>query len=182
MTEPPESSPDRPVPLVDQAPALTRVAWSSEIVGQTLEALLVALRGDQAWFLHPIHAPALRVGWHPEHQPGDVVVEAAQRYGLVPLLVHSTSWRFEGARVILTYVAAVEPPRDLNQHLAEDPVARAELARGDALGPPIDIDLPQVLEHAFRHLAVRAALPSWAGFLSAYEPEPFRSFGGPPPG
>jgi len=174
--------------LVDQAPALTRVAWSTEVVGQTLEALLVYLHGERARVLHPIHAPALRVGWHPERQPGDIVLEAARRYGLRPLLVHSTSWRFEGARVILTYVVVVEPPTGLDEHLVDGSVDRAELARGDAMGPPIDIDLTQVVEHAFRHLAwlvkdddaVATALPDWVGFLDAYEPEPFRSFGGPP--
>jgi hypothetical protein len=85
-----------PVPLVDQAAALTRVAWSDQVVGQTLEALMVYLRPDGARALRPIHAPALRVGWHPQQQPGDIVLGAAQRYGLRPLLVHSTSWRFEG--------------------------------------------------------------------------------------
>ena len=47
--------------------------------------------------------------------------------------------------------------------------------------------MPQVLEHAFRHLswlvkdddAVRTALPDWMAFLGAYEPEPFRAFGAP---
>ncbi len=128
------------------------------------------------------------MGWNPEQQPGDIVLGAAQRYGLRPLLVHSTSWRFEGSRVILTYVVAVEAPADLDDHLADEPVVRADLARGDALGPPVDIGLSQVMEHAFRHLswlvndddAVRAALPDWVAFLGAYEPEPFRSFGGPP--
>jgi hypothetical protein len=174
---------------VDQAPALTRVAWSSEIVGQTLEAIIVYLGAEgTARSLHPIHAPALRVGWHPERQPGDIVLEATHRYGLRPVLVHSTSWRFEGARVILTYVVAVEPPVVPSEYLSDEPVLRADLARGDALGPPTDIDLSQVLEHAFRHLAwlvrdddaVREALPGWTVFLDAYEPEPFRSFGAPP--
>jgi hypothetical protein len=56
------------------------------------------------------------------------------------------------------------------------------------MGPPPQIDVAQVLEHAFRHLswlirddaAVRDALPDWTSFLDAYEPEPFRPFGAPP--
>ena len=32
-------------------------------------------------------------------------------------------------------------------------VARSELARGDATAPPSSIDIPQVQEHALRHLA-----------------------------
>lgn len=188
MTNQPDRT-DRPIPLVDQAPALTRVAWSTEVVGQTLEALVVYLRGGRARVLRPIHAPALRVGWHPEHQPGDIVVDATRRYDLIPVLAHSTSWRFEGARVILTYVVVVEAPTELNEHLGDEPVVRADLARGDAMAPPTGVELAQVLEHAFRHLSwlvkddavVGAALPDWAGFLDGYEPEPFRAFGGSPP-
>lgn len=185
---PPEPQP-RPVPFVDQAPALTNVAFSAAVVSQSLEALFVYLGPDGAHHLHPIHAPTLRLGWRPDKQPGNIVVEGAHRYGLAPLLVHSTSWRFESARVVLTYVAVVAAPDELNEHLADELVTRAELARGDAMGPPVRIDIAQVVEHAFRHLswlvkddeAVRGALPDWVSFLDGYEPEPFRSFG-PPPG
>ena len=174
------------------APALARVAWSLQMVAQQLEALFVYLGPDGAHEMRPIHAEALRIGWPPDRQPGDLVVEAAARYGLEPILVHSTSWRFEDARVVLTYIVAVERPAPgaLNDHLMDQPVQRADLARGDALAPPPQIGISQVIEHAFRHLAwlvkdddaVRAALPDWVTYLSSYEPEPFRSFGpaGPP--
>ena len=64
---------------------------------------------------------------------------------------------------------------------------RADLARGDALGPPTDIQVGQVIEHAFRHLAwlveddavVGDTLAAWVAFLGRYEPEPFRALGGP---
>ncbi|HEY7754870.1 MAG TPA: hypothetical protein VID69_01435 [Actinomycetota bacterium] len=179
--------PRDPEPVVEIVPALTNVAWSSQIVSQSLEALFVYLAPDGAHHLRPIHATTLRVGWPADQQPGDIVLAAARRYDLVPLLVHSTSWRLEGGRVVLTYVVAVEPPGELNENLADEPVARAELARGDAMGPPPEIGAAQVLEHAFRHLAwlvkddaaVRDALPAWATFLDGYEPEPFRAFGAP---
>lgn len=181
---PPE--PDRR-PVVELAPALTNVAWSKELVSQSLEVLLAYLGDDGAHRLRPIHAQTLRVGWPPDRQPGDIVAQAAGRYGLVPLLVHSTSWRLEAGRVVLTYVVAVERPEELNENLADEPVSRSDLARGDAMGPPPEIGVSQVLEHAFRHLswlvkdddAVRGALPGWVAFLSIYEPEPFRAFGAP---
>ena len=47
----------------------------------------------------------------------------------------------------------VSPPRELNENLADEPVAHTGLARGDALTSPPEIDVTQVLEHAFRHLA-----------------------------
>jgi hypothetical protein len=175
-------------PVVEIAPALTNVAWSADLVSQSLEALFVYLGDDGAHHLRPIHATTLRVGWPADRQPGEIVLAAAGRYGLLPLLVHSTSWRFDGGRVVLTYVVAVEPPDELNENLADEPVARAELARGDAMAPPPEIGVAQVLEHAFRHLAwlvkddaaVRGALPDWTAFLDRYEPEPFRAFGAPP--
>ena len=90
--------------------------------------------------------------------------------------------------MVLTYVVAVERPEELNENLADEPVSRAELARGDAMGPPPEIGVPQVLEHAFRLLswlvkdddAVRSALPDWMTFLGQFEPEPFRAFAAPP--
>ena len=177
-----------PEPLVQLAPPLTDVAWSSAFVAQSLEALFVCLRDDGAHHLRPVHAPTLRLGWGPDHEPGRIVVDTATRYGLSPLLVHSTSWRHEGDRLILTYVAAVAPPDEVTAYLTEEPVIRADLARGDALGPPTDIGVAQVIEHAFRHLAwlvsddavVGETLAEWKAFLHSYEPEPFRAFGGPP--
>jgi hypothetical protein len=179
--------PDRE-PVVEIAPAVSNVAWSRDLVSQSLEPLFVSLGEDGAHHLRPIHASTLRLGWPADRQPGDVVLAAARRYGLAPLLVHSTSWRLDGPRVVLTYVVAVERPTELNENLADEPVERADLARGDAMGPPPEIGVAQVLEHAFRHLSwlvkddatVRGALPEWVAFLDRYEPEPFRAFGGPP--
>lgn len=179
-------APDRP-PVIEFVPALTKVGWSPELVTQTIEALFVHLAPDGAHHLRPIHAETLRLGWRADRQPGEIVSAAATRYGLQPLLVHSTSWRYEDARVVLTYVVAVRAPAELNEHLADEPVARADLARGDAMGPPPEIGVAQVIEHALRHLswlvkddeAVRTALPDWVGFLDTYEPEPFRAFGTP---
>lgn len=175
-------------PVVGLSPPLTDVAWSPDIVAQSLEALYVFLRDGEAWRLRPIHAETLRVGWSPEAEPGTVVVEAAARYELRPRVVHSTSWRYDQGRLILTYIAVVEPPVDLSPYLDAEPVVRSDLARGERLAPPTDIDVQQVVEHAFRHLAwlvsddevVRKALADWVGFLDAYEAEPFRAFG--PPG
>jgi hypothetical protein len=93
----------------------------------------------------------------------------------------------DASRVVLTYLVAVERPQPLNENLADEPVLRADLARGDALGGVPGIDVSQVIEHAFRHLSwlvkddatVRDALPEWVSFLERYEPEPFRAFGPP---
>ncbi|MGH2660811.1 MAG: hypothetical protein ACRDHS_14415 [Actinomycetota bacterium] len=176
--------PDR-VPFVQLAPPVTSVAWSSAFVAQSIEALFVYLGPNGAHHLRPLHAETLRVGWSPEAKPGQIVLDAAARYELTPMLVHSTSWRHEEARVVLTYVAAVAPPEKQNIYLADEPVVRADLARGDAFGPPPEIGVAQVIEHAFRHLSwlvkddavVGKTLADWVTFLDEYEPEPFRAFG-----
>src|SRR5436190_14961600 len=82
---------ERP-PIVELAPAMANVAWSRELVTQSLEPLFVYLSDEGARNLRPIHAATLRFGWPPDQLPGDVVANAAHRYGLRPLLVHSTSW------------------------------------------------------------------------------------------
>src|SRR4249919_1726638 len=98
-------SPERePRPIIELAPAITNVAWSKELVSQSLEALFVYLAEDGAHRLSPIHAATLHLGWPPEQQPGDIVALSAKRYGLAPMLVHSTSWRLDEGRLILTYV------------------------------------------------------------------------------
>ena len=180
MRRPPEGE-----PVIQLAPPLSSVAWSGDFVAQTIETLFVYLASDGAHLLRPVHAETLRLGWGPEGQPGEIVVGAAERYGLRPVLVHSTSWRHEAGRLVLTYVAAVEPPGSRSPYLADEVVERADLARGDAFGPPPEIHVAQVLEHAFRHLAwlvkddavVGETLGPWADFLETYVPEPFRAFG-----
>jgi hypothetical protein len=180
MQRPPEGE-----PVIQLAPPLTSVAWSGDFVAQSIETLFVYLAPDGAHLLRPVHAETLRLGWGPDDRPGEIVMGAADRYGLKPLLVHSTSWRHEAGRLVLTYVAAVESPGSRSPFLADEVVQRAELARGDALGPPPQIQVVQVLEHAFRHLAwlvkddavVGETLQAWAAFLERYEPEPFRAFG-----
>lgn len=172
-------------PVVQLVPPLSDVPWSADFVAQSLETLFVCLRADGARHLRPIHASTLRLGWAPGPDPGQIVADASTRYALTPLLIHSTSWRHESDRLILTYAVAVEPPEHLSEYLIEEPVVRSDLARGDALRPPTDVDMNQVIEHAFRHLAwlvnddavVSEALADWVSFLARYEPEPFRAFG-----
>jgi hypothetical protein len=175
-----------PQPLVELPPPVSEAAWSSDLVVQTLEVLPVFLAEDGARWLRPIHAESLRLGLPRDRLPGEVVVEALGRYGVTPLLVHSTSWRHEEGRVVLTYVAAVEPPAlDPAGHLADELITRSELARGHAFGPPPTIGQSQVIEHALRHLSwlvkddplVGKTLADWRSFLEGYEPEPFRALG-----
>ena len=53
---------------------------------------------------------------------------------------------------MLTYIIAVSPPRELNENLVDEPVVHRSRTRR-RVDPPPEIDVTQVLEHAFRHLA-----------------------------
>ena len=176
---PPDAVATRPDGL---APPIAQAPWSDSFVAQTIEAYLVCLRPDGLRHLRPIHARSLRLPMAVGREPADLVAEAVRRYGLRAIVIHSTSWRGEPGRLILTYLAAVEAPDALDPYLADEPIRRVELARGDATGAPPEIGETQVLEHGLRHLAwllrddpaVSRELASWAPALAAYVPEPFR--------
>ena len=178
----------RPIePLIEvMGPPVSSVVWSSAMVVQTLEILTVELVEGEVRWLKPLHADSLRVGLPKADKPGDVVLGVMTWYPLTPRVAHSTSWRYEEGRVILTYIVVVEPPSYLApDSLVAIPVARATIARGEAMAPPSAIGVGAVLEHALRHLAwlvkddaaIAAALPDWLAVLSAYTPEPFRALG-----
>jgi hypothetical protein len=177
--------PRRSDPVVQLEPSAGEVAWSEAVLAQSLEILFVSMADDGPHLLRPVDGGSLLLGWSPSRHPGDLVLEAADRYGLTPLVVHSTSWRYDDGRLILTYVAVVERAGELSDDLVEEPIARTELARGDALRPPTEIATGQVVEHALRHLsllvrddpAIGAALARWRTLLDGYAPEAFRAFG-----
>ena len=165
-------------------PPVSSTPWSSQFVAQTLEVLPVALGEDGLFWMKPVHADSLRVGLSSNSRPADVVLDLLKWYPLTPLVVHSTSWRHEEGRIILTYIAAVESPGELaRDSLVALAVKRAELARGGAMSAPKSIGVEAVIEHALRHLAwlvrddpaVASELGGWRAALTGFEPEPFRA-------
>ena len=153
-------------------------------MAQTLEVLPVANSEGKLIWLKPIHADSLRVGLAPSAKPAETVLEVLGWYPLAPLIVHSTSWRHEQGRIVLTYVAVVTVPASLPpDSLVPMPVRRVDLARGGATSAPESIGVEAVLEHALRHLswlmrddpAVAHALAGWKDALADFAPEPFRS-------
>jgi hypothetical protein len=180
MAGPPEPRPEPVLPIV--AP-IVEAPWSADFVAQTLEVFIVARGPDGLVNLRPVHAASLRLAMGVGFEPAEIVVAAVARYDLRPIVVHSTSWRAEPGRIVLTYVAAVEDPEPLSPFLAAEPVGHVDLARGEATAAPKAIAEAQVLEHALRHLswlvrddaAVREALHTWSPALEGYVPEPFRN-------
>ena len=165
-------------------PPISSVPWSPNFVAQTLEVLPVGLRDGALFWMKPMHADSLRVGLPTSAKPAEVVLDVLKSYSLGPIVVHSTSWRHADGRIVLTYIAVVEPPSSLPpDSLLSLPVGRAALARGEAMSAPRSIGVDAVLEHALRHLswlvrddpAVMKALAGWQEVLAGFEPEPFRA-------
>ncbi|HEX4898550.1 MAG TPA: hypothetical protein VFV53_09370 [Candidatus Limnocylindrales bacterium] len=177
-------APDDPVapPLPIVAPII-EAPWSADFVAQTLEVFIVCRGPAGLANLRPVHAPSLRLAMGVGREPAELVLAAVARYELRPIVVHSTSWRSEPGRILLSYVAVVEAPASPSPFLVAEPIGRVDLARGDATAAPAAIATTQVLEHALRHLswlvrddpAVAAALDAWGPDLEAYVPEPFRN-------
>jgi hypothetical protein len=172
-------------PIVERiGSAISKVPWSPELVAQSLEILPVGLNEGKLFWLRPIHAPSLRVGISKSAEPSHVVLDVVASYQLRAQIVHSTSWRYEDGRIVLTYVVVVDPPGLLPPDSLElAPIERSDLARGAATAPPDSITVNAVLEHAVRHLAwlnredpaIASELADWSGVLDEYAPEPFQA-------
>ncbi|HEV7465955.1 MAG TPA: hypothetical protein VGP96_06625 [Candidatus Dormibacteraeota bacterium] len=149
-----------------------------------LEILPVTIAAGPIHSLRPRHAASWRLACPPGADPGPVVVEALRARGLRPSVVHSTSWRHQEGRLVLTYLAVLAAPARPAGGLVAVPVRPQPLARGGALTAPTSLDVEQVLQHALRHLAwlqredpeIAVTLdPAWAEPLAAYAPEPFHA-------
>jgi hypothetical protein len=150
-----------------------------------LEAIVLRLDERGLHHVHPVGEPTLRLDWQDDLHPAEVVVDGVALHGLSPFLVHSTSWRMDGTRLVLSFIVGVESDGALDGGLVDEVVDRVDLARGHAMGPPVDVQPHHVVEHGLRHLAwlvrddpgIADALPEWVAALAAYDPEPFRAFG-----
>jgi hypothetical protein len=161
---PAEASPDRPAAL--------------------LEILPVIVTAGSIRSLRPPDAASWQVACPPGDDPGPVVVEALRARGLRPSVVHSTSWRHQDGRLVLTYLVVLATGERAAGGLVSLPVRPGPLARGGAITAPAGLDVDQVLHHALRHLAwlqredpaVAAELDvAWAAALAGHRPAPFHA-------
>src|SRR3989442_15232559 len=122
--------------------------WSQIFVAYPQGVLRVGLRKGAMFWMNPMHANSRHVALPPSAKPAEVVLDVLKSYPLGPIVVHSTSWRHEDGRIVLTYIAVVEPPSSLPpDSLLSLPVGRTELARGEAMSAPRSIAVDAVLEH-----------------------------------
>jgi hypothetical protein len=177
-------SPENGDIAVRLAGAIQRIPGAADRGGTLIEILPVFLRDGEIWWLRPTTGTSLQVDGDGSAHPGEAVVTALAGFGVHPAAVHSTSWRFERGRLVVTYLAVLDVPDPSMEGFRATEVRRRELARGSAFEPPPSIEIDHVVEHALRHLAwlgrddpvIKDLLHGgWFRALEAYEPEPFRS-------
>jgi hypothetical protein len=141
-----------------------------------LEIFFTHLAADQVWFVHEQHPLTAEAG------PPDQQVRArlARTFppattGVAASVIHSTSWRYEAGRLILTYLVYTGALTPATPTARSVPLGELALARsGDPTAPhPPQITPHHVLAHGLRHLrflaqtdrTVRAALRADPGTL-----------------
>ena len=148
------------------------------------EVFVVWLAGDHLELTGPCGAAPWLIELGATDHPVEVVTRIVRDVIGEPMLVHSTSWRRDRDAVILSFVVVIDAA--LVGMMESLPIARSELARGDATAAPREIATAQVVEHGLRHMAwlaqddpaVKAELPTgWRTLLAEYVPEPFRNLG-----
>ena len=173
-------------PPADVGGRLLGAVVATEGEGETppaFEVLPVYLSAGSLWLLRPAREDSWLVDAAAGRLPEKVVGSALEAAGFAAEIVHSTSWRHQDGRLVLTYLAILpghsEPPG-----FEALRVERADLARGSAKGAPEGIRVAQVVEHGLRHLSwlsrddpvIRAELsPEWLEVVAGYQPEPFRA-------
>jgi CRP/FNR family transcriptional regulator len=147
------------------------------------EILPVRLEAGVLHLLRPTGSASWMVDSTPGRSAGELVGAALAAVGLAAAVVHSTSWRQQGGRLVLTYLAVLSEPA-VALGFEDAPMARVEIARGGTHGAPAAIDVGQVVEHGLRHLSwlskddpvIGPALtPEWLAKVADYQPEPFRA-------
>lgn len=138
-----------------------------------LEIFFTHLAADQVWFVHEQHPLTAEAG-PPDQQVSARLAHTFPAVGGVPV-IHSTSWRYEAGRLILTYLVYTGALTPATPAARSVPLGDLALARsGDPTVPhPPQITPHHVLAHGLRHLrflaqtdrAVRAALRADPGTL-----------------
>ena len=97
---------------------------------------MLHLAEDGIRHLYPTGKQTVAARWDPDLDPHEAIVDTVAELGLKPFMVHSTSWRVERKLIVLTFLVAVERPERIPNAFEVELVARTELARGYATGPP----------------------------------------------
>ena len=147
-----------------------------------IEIVPVFLGAGGIYWVRPRDQLSWQVQSDPDAEPSDVVASAVRELESTPLVVHSTSWRFQGESLVLTYIAVISNGQVFTNGFETVGVTHRDITRGSATAPPEGIGVEEVIEHALRHLAwlarddssIARALPT--GWVEALEPFPEQPF------
>jgi hypothetical protein len=151
-----------------------------------LEILPLLVEDGVIHYLAPRGRPSWLARCARTAHPCDQITRLLTRRGSRPVVLHSTSWRYRGGNLVLTYLAVIPerfPPARVPDFQLRG-LSTHEIARGSATHAPPTVAIEHVIAHAVRHLAwlsrddpaVRDALsPGWRAALRAMRPEPFRA-------
>jgi len=149
-----------PEPLESREPAGTGGAVPDDGVPVTIELILLGARAGALTFRR-LTVPLPR-GVEPDalarHTLGDRLDRDA--------VLHSTSWRFENDRIVITYAVAPDPDPRAGDRLVAEAVAQGS----DGRHPHAQPDHAQVATHACRHLAFLMATDAAIAKASRRQP------------
>ena len=139
------------------------------------EPFVLVPDGEESW-----QFPMLNSG--PAH---DLVRNMLVSGSLKPEIIHSTSWRQDRQKLIITYLVVIRDPGKTPEGFETFPVVQSGIVRGGATSPPRNIPTQAVINHAFQHLAWllqtdpvvhETLVEEWKEVLQPFQPQPARSF------
>ena len=150
-----------------------------------IETVPVFLGAGSVHWLRPRDNPSWQIEFGSDAHPNDIVADTVRELKGTPLVVHSTSWRFQRENLVLTYLAVISNHQLFTNGFEAVEVRPQYITSGTTTGPAEAIEVAEVVEHALRHLAwlsrddssVVKALPK--GWMEAQEPfpaQPFRAY------
>ena len=136
-----ELKPDAEVSETVSGPAVFLEVFPVYLSGGELFVLVPG--GEESWqFPMPGSGPA-----------HDLVRRELISNALEPEIIHSTSWRQDRQKLIITYLVVIRYPGKTPEEFETFPVVQSGIVRGGATSPPRNIPTQAVINHAFQHLA-----------------------------
>ncbi len=150
-----------------------------------IEIVPVFLGAESIYWVRPRDNSSWQIQFGSDAHPNDIVAHTVRELKSTPLVVHSTSWRFQRENLVLTYIAVISNHQVFNNGFEAVEVRPRYITKGTTTGPPEAIEIAEVVEHALRHLSwlsrddvsVAKALPKeWVEALEPFPPQPFRAY------
>ncbi len=150
-----------------------------------IEVFPVFLSGGEPFVLVPGGKESWQfpmLGSGPAH---DLVRNRLISNSVEPEIIHSTSWRQDDQKLIITYLVVIRDPAKTPEGFETFPVVQSGIVRGGATSPPRNIPTQAVINHAFQHLAWllqtdpvvhETLVENWEVILKPFQAQPARAF------